>query len=362
MTSKQRFAAACSHTSPDRVPINYLAKPDIDARVREFYGVTTEKELLDALGCDFYFMSCRDISQNETCFPIYRGPALDMTETERTCPFGIRFHRKVGAGKFGADETICGPLENATTPEEILRHPWPKAEWFDMDPLVAECEQFADKVILGGFWSGIFGDCYRMHGYANFLLNMAMEPELISTLVNRMTDFNLELNDRAFTAMKGKLDVWFFGNDFGTQSGLMFSESMWLEYFYPNIKRMCDLAHSHNLKVMMHSCGGIRPLIGHLIEAGVDMLDPIQTTAIGMDPAELKQEFGDRLVFHGAVDTQHVLPSKTPEEVYAHGVHLIDTLGKSGGYIYASCNSLQSDTPVENIDAMYRAAREHKVP
>lgn len=361
MTSKQRFAAACAHTRPDRVPINYLAKPDIDAKIRQFCGVITEKELLDTLGCDFYFLSCRDISQNETCFPIYRGPALAMTETERTCPFGIRFHRKVGAGKFAADETIQGPLENALTPAEVLKYPWPKAGWFDMDPLVAECEPFSSKVIIGGFWSGIFGDCFRMHGYANFLLNMAMEPELIRTLVNRMTDFYLELNDRAFSALKGKLDIWFFGNDFGTQSGLMFSEKMWLEYFFPNIKRMTALAHSYGLKVMMHSCGGIRPLIGRLIEAGVDMLDPVQTTAVGMNPAELKREFGDRLVFHGAIDTQRVLPARSPDEVYAHGIEMIETLGKNGGYVYASCNSLQSDTPVENIDAMYRAAREHKL-
>lgn len=361
MTSKERFAAACAHTNPDRVPINYLAQPDIDARIREFCGVTTERELLDTLGCDFYFVSCRDISQNETCFPIYRGPALPMTATERTCPFGIRFHRKAGAGKFAADETIRGPLESATTPAEILRHPWPKPEWFDMDPLVAECEQFSDKVIIGGFWSGIFGDSFRMHGYANFLLNMAVAPALIHTLVNRMTDFYLELNNRAFSALKGKLDVWFFGNDFGTQNGLMFSENMWREYFFPNIKRMTALAHSHGLKVMMHSCGGIRPLIGHLIEAGVDMLDPVQTTAVGMNPLALKQEFGDRLIFHGAIDTQRVLPTRSPDEVYAHGVEMIETLGPNGGYVYASCNSLQSDTPVANIAAMYKAAREHRL-
>jgi uroporphyrinogen decarboxylase len=124
---------------------------------------------------------------------------------------------------------------------------------------------------------------------------------------------------------------------------------------------MTALAHSHDLKVMMHSCGGIRPLIGHLIEAGVDMLAPVQTTAVGMNPAELKREFGDRLVFHGAIDTQRVLPAKPPDEVYAHGVGMIETLGQDGGYVYASCNSLQSDTSVENIDAMYRAAREHKL-
>jgi len=355
----ERFTAVLNHKNPDRVPVNYLAKTDIDKKLKNFYGLKSEKELLDILGCDFYFLSARDISQNETSVPIYRGPELFHSDSERICPFGIRWHRNVGFSKFGADEAIEGPLEKAESSRDILKHPWPKAEWFDMEPLIAEYEEYSDKIIIGGFWSGIFGHSYRMHGFSNFLLNMAMKPELIKTLVNRMTDFYLELNARAFSALKGKIDIFFMGNDFGSQGGLLFGTDMWDEFFFDNIKKLADLAHSYGLKVMAHSCGSIVEILGRLIEAGVEIIDPVQTTAVGMEPLQLKNEFGENIVFHGAIDTQQILPSGTPEQVYQHAVETIKVLGKNGGYIFAPCNSLQGDTSVENIDAMYRAAREY---
>jgi uroporphyrinogen decarboxylase len=360
MTSHERFEATCRHEAPDRVPIDYMAAAEVNKRLKVFYQVSTEKELLDRLGCDFYYLSCRDISQNETSWPIYRGPKLDVTDSERTCPFGIRYLRKVFADKFGADEVVTGPLAGADSVQDILDHPLPKPEWFDVEPFLAECEEFSDKVIVGGFWTAIFGNSYRMMGLDKFLLTMATQPEMVKTLVDRMTDFYLELNDRVFFALRGRMHVYFLGNDWGTQKGLLFSKPMWLDFFFENYKRLVAHAHGYGLKVMIHSCGSIVPLIDPLIEAGMDILDPVQTTAEGMDPAMLKPRFGDRLVFHGAIDTQRVLPNETPEGVHAHAAQMIDVLGRDGGYIFASCNNIQNDTPLENIDAMYRAAKDSR--
>ncbi len=359
MTSQERFAAACDHRLPDRAPVDYQAKRDADALIRAHLGVASERELLDALGCDFYYLSGRDISQNEAALPIYRGPALPTTETERVCPFGIRYQRSAYDFKFGADEVIRGPLEDAESPRDVLRHPWPEPRWFDPEPLLAECEAFADKVIVSGFWTAIFGNAYRMHGFANFLMNMALRPELIRTLVNRMTDFYLELNDRLFSALRGRIHLYYFGNDFGSQSGLLFSPKMWLDFYREPYERLIGLAHSYGLKVMAHSCGGIAELIRHFIDAGVDILDPVQTTAEGMDPRALKDRFGDRLVFHGAIDTQEVLPKGSVEEVRRHCTETLETLGAGGGYLFASCNAIQADTPMANVEAMYETARQH---
>jgi uroporphyrinogen decarboxylase len=343
------------------VPIDYQSKTAIDRKLKEYYGISSERELLDILGCDFYYLSARDISQNETALPIYRGPELTMTDTERVCPFGIRFKRDVYNDKFGADEAIEGPLEKASSPQDILDHPWPEPNWFDVDDLLEECEAFSDKVIVGGFWSGILGDSYRMHGFENFLLNLAMKPEIIKTLVDRMTDFYLELNERTFSALKGKLDIYFFGNDFGSQKGLLFSEDMWDEFFADNYRKLCNLAHSYGIKTMAHSCGSIFNIIDRLIDTGVEILDPVQTTAMDMEPEKLKEQFGDQIVFHGAIDTQNILPKGSLEDVRRHAEDTIRVLGDNGGYIFVSCNSLQDDTPVENIDMMYKTAREYKV-
>ena len=111
--------------------------------------------------------------------------------------------------------------------------------------------------------------------------------------------------------------------------------------------------HGHGLKVMMHSCGAIRPLIPRLAEAGVEILDPVQVTATGMVPAELKAEFGDRIVFHGGIDTQQVLPFCTPDEVRAHVRKTVGALSPNGGYVFAPSQILGPEIPVENIIAMY---------
>lgn len=109
---------------------------------------------------------------------------------------------------------------------------------------------------------------------------------------------------------------------------------------------------------MFHSCGSISPLIPHFIELGVNILDPVQTTAGDMDPKNLKDCFGNDIIFHGAIDTQNVLPNKTPEEVKEHAHKTIDILGKNGGYIFAPCNNIQSDTSMQNIEALYQAVLE----
>ena len=110
MNSKKRFNCICKHDRPDRFPIDYLAMPETDKQLKAYYDVETEEQLLDVLGCDFYYLSCRDISQNESCFPFYKGPELNVTERERSCPFGICWRRGAYNSKFAVDNAISGPL------------------------------------------------------------------------------------------------------------------------------------------------------------------------------------------------------------------------------------------------------------
>jgi len=354
MTAHERFRAACEHRRSDRPPVDYLAHPEAALKLRAALGVTPERALLDRLGVDFYYLPGRDISQNEGALPFYRPAArLAISASARTCPLGIRWHRGAFSSKFAVDEAIAGPFTAATEATDILAFPWPSATDFDFTPLQADADANRDRVRIGGLWTGILGDSYRMFGFQNFLCAMAAEPELVHTLVDRMTEMYLELNDAYFTALKGRLEVWFFGNDFGSQEALLFSPDMWAEFFLANLKRLTALAHAHGLKVMMHSCGAISELIPFLIEAGVDILDPIQVTAKGMVPAILKACFGERLVFHGGIDTQQILPFGTPELVEAHVRGTAAALGQDGGYLFAPSQILGPDIPVANIVAMY---------
>jgi uroporphyrinogen decarboxylase len=354
MNAHDRFQTACAHRFASRPPVDYLAHPEADRRLRATLGVATESELLDRLGCDFYYLSGRDLSQNEGALPLYKPAGnLPMTEEERTCPLGIRWQRGARASKFLADEAIIGPFGDAATPADILAFPWPRADDFDFARLQDEAHANRNRVRIGGLWTGIFGDSYRMLGFQRFLYAMAADPVLVHTLVDRMTEMYLELNDACFRALQGRLEVWFFGNDFGSQESLLFSPDMWSEFFFDPIRRLTGLAHGHGLKVMMHSCGAIRDLIPRLIEAGVDILDPVQVTAKGMAPAELKNAFGSRMIFHGGVDTQRILPFGTPEEVARHAADTLAVLGRDGGYLFAPSQIIGRDVAPENIIAMY---------
>ena len=174
----------------------------MDRCLRQYLEVESEEELLDALGCDFYYLPGRDISQNEGFLPYYIGPPLEQTGTERVCPLGIRWTRSAYDDKFAVDEALEGPFEKGATEQGILGHRWPKVKDFDFSPLKEVCERHAQRVIIGGLWTGILGDSFRMYGFQRFLTDMALNPWIIHTLVDRMTDMYLELNDQIFSLLR----------------------------------------------------------------------------------------------------------------------------------------------------------------
>ena len=170
-----------------------------------------------------------------------------------------------------------------------------------------------------------------------------------------MTKFLISSGDR--------VDIIFLtGTDFGTQRGPITSREIYRDLFMPFYKEMCGWIHENtSWKIMIHTCGGIRPLIDDIIDSGFDILNPVQTSAEGMDPRELKDAFGSRIVFHGGgIDTQHTLPYGTPEEVYDEVRDRIRILNKDGGYIFNTIHNIQADVPVENVFAMLKAVEDSR--
>jgi len=174
-------------------------------------------------------------------------------------------------------------------------------------------------------------------------------------------EIQLRVIEQYYCALGPYLDLAVSGDDFGTQNGPMISPEMFTElvapYFTARIKRTKEIS---NCYYWHHSCGSVFKLLEPILACGVDILNPIQTSAIGMEPARLKKYFGDRLVFWGGVDVQQFLPHVSPDEI-APVIHdLIDTLGKDGGYVMAAAHEMQDDTPPENIIAWMDAVRSHK--
>jgi uroporphyrinogen decarboxylase len=166
-------------------------------------------------------------------------------------------------------------------------------------------------------------------------------------------DFEVEVTRRFLEACDGLLDIAYFGNDFGTQRGLFISPAHWERFFRQPLKRFFDVSHEHGCKVMKHSCGAVRAIIPSLIADGVDILDPVQVRAAGMGLPELVRDFGDRLAFHGGVDTQRTLPFGTPADVRAEVRSYLDLTRDRGGYILTSSQNFIADIPDANILAMY---------
>jgi uroporphyrinogen decarboxylase len=169
-----------------------------------------------------------------------------------------------------------------------------------------------------------------------------------------------EVSERALQVADGNISILWIGDDYGTQNGLLIGPAQWRELFFSKLKAMCDLGHQYGAQVMLHSCGSTRQLWPDLIEAGVDIYDTVQPEAKDMHPAELKEEFGDRICFHGSMSAQKTLPFGTPQDVIQEVRERIDTVGRNGGLILAPAHNIQPDTPLENILAMYSAVEDRR--
>jgi uroporphyrinogen-III decarboxylase len=155
------------------------------------------------------------------------------------------------------------------------------------------------------------------------------------------------------------IDVFFIGNDFGSQTGPLLGPDLFDRFILPHLKRLIDLGHDYGLKVQLHCCGGFRPLIPAMIEAGLDALHAVQPSCTGMDLKTLKAEFGHKIVFNGAIDSHHVLIKATPETVRQRTREVLDIMKPAGGYVAgASHDTILEETPLDNVLAMFDAIKE----
>jgi uroporphyrinogen decarboxylase len=199
-----------------------------------------------------------------------------------------------------------------------------------------------------------------LFGMENTYLYMAGEKRKFASFLDRLTELHLEKLHRVLPALRGSIDVVVLGDDLGMQSGPQMSRAMYRELFFPRHQRIFRAAKElSGAAIFLHCCGGVYPLIGDLIEAGVEILNPVQTSAHGMDPARLKREFGRDITFWGGgCDTQKVLPCGTPEEVREDVRRRLEILMPGGGFVWAPVHNIMADVPPENIVAMLDTARE----
>jgi len=349
MTGKERVLKAINHETADRVPVDFWATKDAENKLLSWFNLKDRETLLEKLGIDI-----------KQVFPEYTGPPLrSFTDGSKEDIWKVR-RKAIWAGNATYDEITWYPLSGASSIEDLEKFEWPAPGMFKTSDMEAVCNRYDRYAVLlcdertnrtTVLHQGIY-----LRGMEQMMLDIALNPDFVHALFSKISRFYIDLNRKVFEAADGKIDILLVGDDIGTQNGLLLSPAQIREFFLPYLKKYVKLCKDFGVKAMFHSCGAIRELIPDLIDAGFDILNPIQVRAAGMVPAELKKEFGGRICFHGGVDVQKTMPCGTVEEVRKEVRERIDVMGKDGGYILAPTHNFQADVPIENMIAFYEEA------
>ena len=358
MNRKERVLAAVGGCQPDILPVGFKATDDVVKRLQSHFGIDDFNDLVRALPVDTY-----------GCFSNYRygvypeyvgGPPRVLypdsyPDGTWDTVYGFKRHWVAGAGGY-TDEVLVRPLADAENVAALEQHAWPEADWFDYSTVASQCENVGDYAVI--FSLGGLGMISNLIGFERLLIDMLADPPFVEACIDRLTAFYVDFLDRTLAAAAGGIDIVCVQDDFGTQRDKLVSLDLYRRFYRPNHQRIFEIAHQHNVKTMMHSCGAVFDFIPQFIEIGADILDPIQTTAAGMNPARLKSEYGADLCFHGGIDTQDTLVKGSPGDVHRQIDGLIDAFADGGGYILAPSHYIQGDAPLENVLAIFdHAAR-----
>lgn len=240
---------------------------------------------------------------------------------------------------------------------EVDAFHWPDMKYIDFSGTLREIGRTvaAGQAVLSGSWSCFFHDLCDFFGMENYFVKMYTAPDVVDAVTEHVVNFYLELNEKLFEKAAGKIDMFFFGNDFGSQRDMLVSPECFSRFIMPAFVKFTEQAHRHGMPVLLHSCGSIAKIIPMLIDAGVDALHPIQAKAADMDMVTLSKKYNGQIVFVGGVDTQELLPFGTPQQVRDEVHRLRDLFGPN--YVVSpSHESILPGVSAENLLAMAEAA------
>lgn len=377
MTSRERVLAALAHEEPDRVPIVIGASNATGMKMAPYRGL---KALLGIEAPDRYLYDWPELGtallDEATLDRLHvdvRGVHDRFPEAtelrNRTRPPHAPFIDDWGSGQVEIEDGTwfpgVHPMIDATTIEDIERYPWPDMD----DPYrVAHVRQAAARLaaddryaIMATPWLLFpFERAIAMQGLERCVIAMATEPELSVALLARIAELCKTLMGHFLEALGDDVDIVKIGDDLGSQQGLLISPAMYRRILKPvHADYIAFIKARTKAKVFFHTDGDVWDVVDDLVEIGVDILNPIQTSAGRMsDVAGLKRRFGDALSFCGAIDTQEVLPRGSVSDVRAEVGRIIEALAPGGGYLLAAVHTIMSEVPPENVLAMTDAAVE----
>lgn len=373
LTSRERFTLALNHREPDRIPIDLgsiastirtVAAYDrlkkqmnvaVDKKIYQFADehVIPDLEVMKALGVDTYYirMNVPKSWKKERLDPY---TVIDEWGVPWSKPPGVYY------------TSPCGhPMKNPTS-EAIEKFPWP-------DPLESSrFEGLREKVkdlyehtpyaiVADGLTGvGVFDMSWHLRGMENIFVDMIIHPDFVEALYHNLTEYYMAVYRNYLQIVGDYIQMIMYYEDLSGQQGPLISPELYRKFIKPCHRKIFKVIRDHTeARLCVHTCGSVYDLLDDYVELGVDVLNPVQISARGMEPVRLKQRYGDVLSFHGGIDTQTFLAQASPEEVEQEAHRMIDILGPGGGYLFTSCHSIQPDVPPANIVALFAAARKH---
>lgn len=370
LSHRERVRIALNHQEPDRVPTDLCGSTcnvvdPLYFKVKEMLGIKGDiKPYRSGKTCNYY--DERVLQALDTDFRhIWLGApksfkAIRYDDGSFIDEWGAHM-KKVGNFVEPVEPTIKEPTMDA-----LEKHTWPDTEDVSRVDGLKERASYlyhnTDYAISAKFVSsgGFLEHGGWLRGFENWLMDLTLNEEFANALCDKILEVKLKLYEMMLREVGDYIDMVEIAEDFGTQGGLLISPNMFRKYMKPRYKKIIDRIKelAPNVKVFFHTCGSVRPIIQDFIDIGVDVLNPLQPLATGMDPGEIKSQYGDKLSFHGAVDIQEALPG-TIDDVREEVNTRLRQLAKGGGYILAPTNHVQYDTPPENLISLYKFAHEY---
>ena len=339
----------------DRIPIDYWTSSNIDQRLCKHYKVETKEDLLDFLDVDFRYIEG----------PTYIGPNLaNHSDGSEDDIWGVprkKVYYGEGENRGFYKAVVKYPLADTKIIDDIESYEhWPDPDWLDYSVIEEQCDIVHEKkrvvMFMGDRLNRIaqLKPLMYLRGVEKALSDLGRKnSSIFDAVLEKIVDFYKEYLERILHATRGKIDVIVTGDDFGQQNGLLCSPTKWREKLLPGFREYIQIAKKYNMHVMHHTCGSVTPIIPDMIEAGLDILNPIQPFTHNMDHSMLKNKWGKDIIFHGGVSLQGPLRFGTPTEIKDEVKTCCDVLGRDGGYIICTAHNLNVDMETKNIVALF---------
>lgn len=369
MTHRERVLMALDHKEPDRAPVDlggYPTATSINVRAYErlLAWFSLQKEL--HVGSSYYFTAevHEEILDRLDVDTIFLNPSRPLSAFAEPKEFVDPFQTKwilMDDHTYAPVEGVFRDLENPSV-DDLRRFQWPTPEKLQFPPPIVrdkarEISARSDRARVFSVGGTIVTWAQNMRGTENWALDLYANPEFSNALHEKLAEVWIATGNYVLDAVGEYCDIVMFADDLGMQDQTWMSPQMFKERIKPLYKKMIEsFKRKTKAKVGIHTCGSVYGLVEDLIEAGIDILNPIQTRAKNMEPERLKEKAGDHLVFWGGIDTQDTLPNGTVEDVKEAVRKTIASLGRGGGYILSADHNILKDVPMENLVAMYEAA------